>query len=73
MEESTTRFPLRGKRHVVVKQCRGVPYINIGEHFGGETKDRLIAGKRSINLRVEEWKKLYGKVHRINAAVNKLD
>ncbi|KAJ8045638.1 hypothetical protein HOLleu_08683 [Holothuria leucospilota] len=43
MEESTTRFPLGGKRHVVVKKYRGVPYINIREYFGGETKDRLIA------------------------------
>ncbi|KAJ8021885.1 hypothetical protein HOLleu_39210 [Holothuria leucospilota] len=43
MEDSTTRFPLGGKRHVVVKQYRGVPYVNIREYFGGETKDRLIA------------------------------
>ena len=72
MDEVMSRFPLGGKRHVVVKRYRGVPYVNIREYFGGETKDRLIAGKRGINLKLEEWNKLYGQVHHINAAVSKL-
>ncbi|KAJ8019314.1 hypothetical protein HOLleu_42155 [Holothuria leucospilota] len=45
MDEVMTRFPLGGKRHVVVKRYRGQPYVNIREYFGGETKDRLFAGK----------------------------
>ncbi|KAJ8043420.1 hypothetical protein HOLleu_10497 [Holothuria leucospilota] len=72
MEKHTiTRFPLGGKRHVFVRRYRGAPYVNISEYFGGKKKDRLIAGKKGINLRVEEWEKLYAKVHRINAAVTK--
>ncbi|KAJ8023225.1 Induced myeloid leukemia cell differentiation protein Mcl-1-like [Holothuria leucospilota] len=72
MDEAMTRFPLGGKRHVVVKRYRGVPYVNIREYFGGETKDKLFAGKRGINLKLEEWNKLYQQVHSIQAAVSKL-
>ncbi|KAJ8018522.1 hypothetical protein HOLleu_43452 [Holothuria leucospilota] len=53
MDEAMTRFPLGGKRHVVVKRYRGVPDVNIREYYGGETKDRLLAGKRGINLKLE--------------------
>ena len=72
MDEPATRFPLGGKRYVVVKRFRGEPYVNIREYFGGQTKDKLMAGKKGINLKVEEWQKLYEQVYLIQEALKKL-
>ncbi|KAJ8030163.1 Activated RNA polymerase II transcriptional coactivator p15 [Holothuria leucospilota] len=72
MDEPMTRFPLGGKRYVVVKRFRGEPYVNIREYFGGDTKDKLLAGKKGINLKVAEWEKLYQQVYLIQEALKNL-
>ena len=54
------RFHLGGKRYVVVKRFKGQPYVNIREYY--QPKDRapgrLFAGKKGINLTVDQWNSL---------------
>ncbi|KAJ8048803.1 hypothetical protein HOLleu_01269 [Holothuria leucospilota] len=63
-DESVNRFSLGGKRHVVVKVYRGIPFVNIREYFTKNgAKDRFLPGKRGINLRGWQWAKLDEKKH----------
>lgn len=70
--EFENRFPLVGKRHVVVKLFKGVPYINIREYHCDGTKNKLLSGKKGINLRTEEWRQLYEQKDLIHDSIRKL-
>ena len=51
------RFHLGGKRYVVVKRYKGQPYVNIREYYQPKDRetDRLFAGKKEINLTIDQW------------------
>ncbi|XP_072017288.1 uncharacterized protein [Amphiura filiformis] len=62
------RFHLGGKRYVVVKRFKEQPYINIREYY--QPKDRavgrLYAGKKGINLTLDQWRALCKNMGSIN-------
>ena len=51
------RFHLGGKRYVVVKRYKGQAYVNIREYYQPKDREtgRLFAGKRGINLTIDQW------------------
>ena len=51
------RFHLGGKRYVVVKRYKGQPHVNIREYYQSKDRetDRLFAGKKGINLTIDQW------------------
>ena len=51
------RFHLGGKRYVVVKRYKGQPYVNIREYYQPKDREtgRLFAGKKGINLTIDQW------------------
>lgn len=66
--EVSGRFHLGGKRYVVVKRFKGQRYINIREYY--QPKDRasgrLYAGKKGINLTLDQWRALCKQLSSIN-------
>ncbi len=68
------RFHLGGKRYVVVKTYKGQPYVNIREYY--QPKDRatcrLFAGKKGINLTLDQWCKLCKQTVGINRTLTRL-
>ena len=69
----TGRFHLGGKRYVVVKSYKGQPYVNIREYY--QPKDRaagrLFAGKKGINLTLDQWCKLCKQTVGINRTLTR--
>ena len=51
------RFHLGGKRYVVVKRYKGQPHVNIREYYQPKDRetDHLFAGKKGINLTIDQW------------------
>ena len=66
------RFHLGGQRYAVVRRYRKATYVNIREYHGSGTKSRMISGK-GINLKKEEWDKLYQQSSQIQAAMETLN
>ncbi len=64
----SARFHLGGKRYVVVKRYKRQPFINIREYY--QPKDRvagrLFAGKKGINLTIDQWRALCKNMQSIN-------
>ncbi|XP_063955489.1 uncharacterized protein LOC129273183 [Lytechinus pictus] len=68
-EEGSKPFHLGGKRFAVVKQFRGVPYVNVREYYKMNGSNRMLPGKKGINLTAENWWKLVGAKFEISNAV----
>ena len=68
------RFHIGGKRYVVVKLFKGQTYVNIREYWRPKDKvtGRLFAGKKGINLKVDQWLSLASMTRSISKVVNTL-
>ena len=60
-------------RFVVVKSFCGNPYVNIREYYQRKgCGTQMYAGKRGINLTVENWRELVKVVSNINDSVSEV-
>ena len=75
--ESDITFPpnvhpvnIGGKRFAVVKTFNKAVYVNLREYYTDPlTGSRALAGRRGINLTLENWEKLYSRMKEIDRAV----
>ena len=77
VEQASLIFPndvhpvhLGGKRYVVVKRFNKSVFVNLREYYTTPyAKSPAMAGRKGINLRVENWENLYKQAKEIDLAV----
>ena len=52
-----------------VKRFKGQVYVNIREFYYNESKTKLLAGKKGLNLTAEQWFNLYTQSKAITEAI----
>ena len=57
-ERNAIKFAIGGERFATVKLFKGHPYVNIREYYWNEIRSKMLAGKKGLNLNVEQWNQL---------------
>ena len=71
--KDTHAVPLGGKRYAVVKAFNNAIYVNLREYYTmPHAGSRAMAGRKGINLTVENWEQLYQKAKEIDLAVSEM-
>ena len=65
--------PLGGKRYAVVKTFNNAVYVNLREYYTmPHAGSRAMAGRKGINLTVENWERLYQRAKEIDVTVGEM-
>ena len=62
--------PIGGKRYAVVKTFNKTVYVNVREYYQLQDGRRMMAGRKGINLSIENWNRLSGSIIEINSAID---